>query len=93
MNLEQDIKHLQGMKAFANFLAEIHNSREQWLSALSGATEKEALRISARIAQLDQILIDCDAQETFRKHEMAPAMHKPTWFRSVKLWLALRLSR
>lgn len=91
MALQDDIETLQRHEAFARLLENIHQSREQWLSALGNANEKEALSIAARIATFDQLLLSCDAQEVFRRHGMSPCMVKQGWWQGVKLRLAQAL--
>lgn len=91
MALQDDIELLQRHEAFARLLENLHQSREQWVSALGGASKDDVLAVAARVATFDQILLAFDAQETFRKHGLAPSMNKPSWWKSVKLRLAQAL--
>lgn len=74
MNIQESIQNLQQNKDFAVFLAEVHNSREGWVSKLDGASVDDIQSIAGRIAALDVILIDCDAQGVFNRFEMKPSM-------------------
>jgi hypothetical protein len=69
MNIQEDIKALQGYESFARFINLIHSLREETISELHEAPSDKMQQISGRIITYDQILQMCDwekLQATFK---------------------------